>query len=138
VYLALIRKEKSSNYGVEFPDFPGCVTAGRTLDEAIRLAPEALALHVRAMIDDGEAIPVPRVLDEVLRDPDSAGGVPTLVRLAPQSGKAVRVNITLDERLLEQVDRFAKAHGDTRSGLLAKAVEAWMHLPATALSGRRT
>jgi predicted RNase H-like HicB family nuclease len=30
-YIALIRKEPDSDFGVDFPDFPGCVTAGRTL-----------------------------------------------------------------------------------------------------------
>ena len=33
-FVALIRKEDGSDYGVEFPDFPGCVTAGSDLDEA--------------------------------------------------------------------------------------------------------
>ena len=32
-YAALIRKEIGSDFGVEFPDFPGCVAAGNTLDE---------------------------------------------------------------------------------------------------------
>ena len=33
-YIALIHKEDASDYGVSFPDLPGCVTAGATLDEA--------------------------------------------------------------------------------------------------------
>ncbi len=33
-YIALLRKDEGSDYGVEFPDFPGCVTAGKTLEEA--------------------------------------------------------------------------------------------------------
>ena len=37
-YVALIRKDPASDYGVDFPDFPGCVTAGRTLEEARRMA----------------------------------------------------------------------------------------------------
>lgn len=35
-YIALLRKEEDSDFGVSFRDFPGCVTAGRTLDEAQR------------------------------------------------------------------------------------------------------
>jgi predicted RNase H-like HicB family nuclease len=45
-YIALLRKENGSDYGVEFPDFPGCVSAGRTLEEARRAAHEALELHL--------------------------------------------------------------------------------------------
>ena len=41
-YIALIRKDPDSDYGVDFPDFPGCVTAGSTLDEARSMADEAL------------------------------------------------------------------------------------------------
>ncbi len=81
VYLALIRKDRDSDFGVDFPDFPGCVTAGRTLDEAMRLAPQALALHVRGMLEDGEEIPAPSSLDAVLADPTSVRGIPVLVRI---------------------------------------------------------
>ena len=45
-YIAYLHKDRKSDFGVSFPDFPGCVTAGNTLDEARRLAPEALALHI--------------------------------------------------------------------------------------------
>src|SRR5688572_32839008 len=45
-YVALLRKGKKSDYSVSFPDFPGCITAGKTLDEAYRLAAEARAFHI--------------------------------------------------------------------------------------------
>ena len=62
-YIALIHKEPGSDYGVSFPDFPGCVTAGRTLDEAKREAFDALALHIEGMLQDGEALPAPTALE---------------------------------------------------------------------------
>ena len=55
-YIAYLHKDRKSDFGVSFPDFPGCVTAGRTLDEARRMAAEALALHIRGMLDDGGAL----------------------------------------------------------------------------------
>lgn len=48
-YVAYLRKEKGSDYGVEFPDVPGCVTAGHTLEEAKANAAEALAGHVAVL-----------------------------------------------------------------------------------------
>src|SRR5947208_491608 len=33
-YIALARKEHASDFGVDFPDFPGCVTAAQTLERA--------------------------------------------------------------------------------------------------------
>jgi predicted RNase H-like HicB family nuclease len=58
-YIALIHKDADSDFGVSFPDLPGCVTAGATLDEARDMAEEALALHIEGLEQDGEAIPEP-------------------------------------------------------------------------------
>ena len=58
-YIALLHKDPKSDYGVSFPDLPGCITAGRTLDEARAMAVDALALHLQGMIEDGDAIPEP-------------------------------------------------------------------------------
>ncbi len=57
-YVALIHKEPKSDYGVSFPDFPGCVTAGSTVQDAMEMAREALAGHIEVMIEDGLPIPV--------------------------------------------------------------------------------
>jgi predicted RNase H-like HicB family nuclease len=70
-YIAIVHKESSSDYGVSFPDFPGAVTAASSLDKAVELAAEALALHVEGMLAEGEAIPPPSGFDRVqaeLRD----------------------------------------------------------------------
>ena len=48
-YIALIRKEAGSDFGVSFPDLPGCATAGKDLDEALAFAREALALHLKGL-----------------------------------------------------------------------------------------
>ncbi len=64
-YIALLRKEEGSDYGVDFPDFPGCVTAGSTLEEAMRMAVEAIELHT----EDMKALPTPSSLDEIMADP---------------------------------------------------------------------
>jgi predicted RNase H-like HicB family nuclease len=58
-YIALVHKDADSDFGVSFPDLPGCVTAGATLDEARDMAEEALAFHIEGLEQDGEAIPEP-------------------------------------------------------------------------------
>ena len=70
-YIGLIHKEATSDYGVSFPDFPGVVTAGSSLDEARAMAEEALAFHIDGLINDGEAIPEPSDLEDVMADPDN-------------------------------------------------------------------
>ena len=49
-YIAVMHKDRDSDFGISFPDFPGCVTAGGTVDEAKDSAFEALALHIRGML----------------------------------------------------------------------------------------
>src|SRR5260370_7448612 len=81
-YIAYLHKDRKSDFGVSFPDFPGCVTAGKTLDEARRMAVEALSLHIEGMMEDGEAIPEASILDALANDPAMKGAVPFLVNVA--------------------------------------------------------
>lgn len=53
---------------VTFPDLPGCITFGKDEDEAIRMAREAVSLHLYGMEQDGEAIPEPSSLKSLARD----------------------------------------------------------------------
>jgi predicted RNase H-like HicB family nuclease len=69
-YIAYLHKDRDSDFGVSFPDFPGCVTAGRTLEEARRMAVEALTLHIQGMVEDDEVVPAPSNLDALANDPD--------------------------------------------------------------------
>ena len=122
-YIGLIHKEAESDFGVSFPDLPGVVTAGKTLDEARDMAEEALALHVEGLIEDGDAIPEPSSLEAIMSDPDNRSGVAILVSVKNDQPKIVRVNVTLPEDILAQIDRYAEAHGFTRSALLAQAAK---------------
>jgi len=129
-YIGLIHKDADSDYGVSFPDFPGCVTAGVDLDEARALAREALSLHIEGMVEDGEAIPEPSSLETVMSDAENREGVAILVSVKAPSVKAVRVNITLPEDALREIDRYAESHGLTRSGFLASAARRAMRKSA--------
>ena len=68
-YLAFIHTDDSPGFGVSFPDFPGCVTQGKTLDDALRLAREALAFHVEGMVQDGEILPEPLLPEQIEATP---------------------------------------------------------------------
>jgi predicted RNase H-like HicB family nuclease len=122
-YIALIHKDPGSDYGVSFPDLPGCVTAGVDLDDARRMAEEALALHLAGMVEDDEAIPEPSSLEAVMADRENRDAVAILVKAPPTTTKAVRVNMTIPEDELEQIDKFAAEHGYTRSGFLLHAAK---------------
>jgi predicted RNase H-like HicB family nuclease len=118
-YIAYLHKDSKSDFGVSFPDFPGCVTAGKTLEEARRMAEEALALHIGGMAEDGEAIPEPSTIDDVAEDPAMKGAVAFLVSV--DLGKTVRVNITAQESQINAIDRRAGEVGLTRSAYMVQS-----------------
>jgi predicted RNase H-like HicB family nuclease len=120
-YIALLRKEKDSAFGVDFPDFPGCISAGKSLEEAHKRASEALKFHIKGMLEDGDPIPEPNSLDEIMADPSNADAVPFLVTV-PDS-KTKRVNITLPENDLEAIDDYARQHKMSRSAFLLAAAK---------------
>src|SRR5258708_25789878 len=120
-YIAYLHKDGKSDFGVSFPDFPGCVTAGKTLDEASRRAPEALAFHMAGMMEDGEKIPKPSKIDDLVRDPDRQNAVAFLVTPDFNKAKTVRVNVTARENQIELIDRLA-GHADmTRSPYMVQS-----------------
>jgi len=120
-YYPAIIERGEGGFGVFFPDVPGCTSFGQSPEEAARNAEAALQGHLDLTAEHGEQLPVPSDLLALERDPEVEEVARLLVR-ADVGSKAVRVNITLPEDLLLAVDRFAKQHGFTRSGLLAQTV----------------
>ncbi|MDE0101982.1 MAG: type II toxin-antitoxin system HicB family antitoxin [Bryobacterales bacterium] len=123
-YVSFIHLDEAG-YGVSFPDFPGCVSVGDTVDEAVKRGAEALAFHVEGLRYDGEPIPPPRSIDEIKGDPDlddwRRGANFVLIPLLLDRGSSRRVNISLDRGLLEAIDDEAKERRMTRSAFLATA-----------------
>lgn len=123
--IALIHEENGT-FGISFPDFPGCISTGRSLDEAIFKGGQALSFHVEGMVEDGEQIPQLRSVTELRADPEFAGWFEgaTIAAVDVEIPKhVVRVNISIDEGLLERVDRAAEAAGQSRSAYLAEAAK---------------
>ena len=123
-YIAIVHKEAKSDFGVSFPDFPGCITAGKNIDEAKDMAQEALALHVKGMFEDGEQLPDPSNLEEIMGDPDYVNAIAYLVVSVPDAKpRTVRVNVTVPEMTLKQIDAAAKKRGMSRSSFLVHAAQ---------------
>jgi predicted RNase H-like HicB family nuclease len=123
-YIAIVHKETKSDFGVSFPDFPGCITAGKNIDEAKDMAQEALSLHIRGMLEDGEQLPAPSKLEEIMSDPDYVDAIAFFVVSAPDvKPRTVRVNVTVPEMTLKQIDAAAKKRGMSRSSFLVHAAQ---------------
>ena len=119
-YIALIRKGEKPAFQVEFPDFPGCVCSGTTLNDAVFEAKIVLQRHIESMRQHGKSIPDPSELEDVRTRPEAVDTAPVLVEIEP-GRRHKRINITMEEGLLEEVDAVAAAKGTTRSGFLASA-----------------
>lgn len=128
-YMAVIGPSEGGGYGVVFPDFPGCVSVGDTIEETQANAIEALCLHVEGMIEDGEALPEPSPINAPLPDWLDQDDLKDAVRILVPieiGGTVMRVNITMEEGLLARLDRVASVRGLSRSGALSDAARKWM------------
>jgi predicted RNase H-like HicB family nuclease len=121
-YIGLVHKDANSDFGVSFPDFPGAITAASSLDEAIEMAAEALALHVEGMLTEGEAIPNPSSLEQVRGNPDYRDGMPVLVPLKSDAW-AQRLQVTLPAPIVRRIDDYIATWGQSRSSFLAEAAK---------------
>ena len=124
-YMAVIEKELDSDYCIYFPDLPGCVTAGVDQAEALAFAEEALQLHIDSLIEFGDPVPEPTTLavEDIMAEPNTLGVAYVRARLP---GRIRRVNITVDEDLLADIDAAAAARGYNRSGFVAEATRRLM------------
>jgi antitoxin HicB len=70
-YIALIHKDADSCYGISFPDVPGVVTAGGTIDEVMQKAAEVLEFAAEDWSQlTAREWPRARTIDELRADPE--------------------------------------------------------------------
>ena len=110
-YPALIDGKKGA-YGVSFPDLPGVVAMGKTIDEAMAHGEEALRDYAIETGKDGSELTPPSAMEDV--------EVPTGYALVPipmifLSGRSVRANLSLDEGVAAFIDGEARRRGMTRT-----------------------
>jgi predicted RNase H-like HicB family nuclease len=92
-----------SGFGVTFPDVPGVISAGATMEELARMAREALQFHIEGLVEDGEDIPEPTELDlDWVRaqydDPEAAAEGEQWVAIIP-------VPVALDTDVVRAIDQ---------------------------------
>jgi predicted RNase H-like HicB family nuclease len=135
-YPAIIEAGARGTFGVFFPDFPGCVTVGDTIDEAMSNAEEALAAHIGLGLEHGDAIPAPTDIKAVHVDDDIDVVARVLVR-ADLPGESRPLSITLPEGLVARIDRHARTLGYSRSAFLAEGARRLLAADAPAASRTR-
>jgi predicted RNase H-like HicB family nuclease len=104
IFPAVFDPCEEGGYCITFPDLPGVVTEGDTLEESFKMAKEAVTLHIWSMEDDGEPIPGPTPPDKI-EVPE--GGFVSLVEawIPPirdkMANKAVNKMVTLPKWLAD-------------------------------------
>jgi predicted RNase H-like HicB family nuclease len=128
----VIHKDAGSSYGVIVPDLPGCFSGGDTLEEALVSSKEAIICHVQGMLMHGQPIPEKKDIslhkkDELLADGFWAS---VDVDVSKINVENVDINITVPSPILDLIDDIAAQDGESRSGLVARAVleYAWIRV----------
>jgi predicted RNase H-like HicB family nuclease len=121
-YVAVIDGH-SGAYGAWFPDLPGCVAMGKSIDDLLRNAAEAMRDWAEVSLERGERAPEPRKLEALRAASDVAEAIAegALLRSVPlvlTTGKPKKANLSIDEGVLAAIDAEAKRRGLTRSAFV--------------------
>ena len=121
-YIGIIQKE-NKNYGIIFPDFKGCISVGDTVEDVYKNGIEALSLHINGLKEDNENIPEPSTLEEIKKNQGDwynlDNSIIMFIPYIEEQAKTVRINITIEQTLLNKIDSVAK----NRSAFLSQAAE---------------
>ncbi len=83
------------------------------------MADDALSLHIKGMLEDGENIPAPSKLEDIMDDPGYTDAAAILVvSVSEAKPRSVGLNITLIERK-SRVLRIQDVQGQSRNNLLS-------------------
>ncbi|WP_341349679.1 type II toxin-antitoxin system HicB family antitoxin [Clostridium hydrogeniformans] len=97
-----------NGYSIDFPDLPGCISWGDTLENSLKMSKEALELHLWGMEDDNEEIPNPS-LPQNIEVEKGEFIVPIEVYMPPvrdeMRNKAVKKTLTIPYWLDEEAKR---------------------------------
>lgn len=107
-------------HGATIPDFPGCFSAADEWQDLPAMIQEAIELWCEGQ---NVELPKPTALEVLVNSSEYIDGVWLLidVDIAKLETKPLRLNISMPQSLVSQIDIYAKAHGATRSGFLAQA-----------------
>ena len=58
-YRVLLQPDEDGQFVAEVPALPGCISQGKSRDEALRNVKEAIALYLESLQAHGDAVPPP-------------------------------------------------------------------------------
>jgi predicted RNase H-like HicB family nuclease len=122
-YPAVLERGDKGAVGLWFPDFPGCVVAALTQEEAMARAADALEEAMRGCAEREERLPEPTPVQAIEAPPGSQViGIVAVGATPPDPSE--RVNVYLPKSLIERIDRLAAELGMNRSSFFGMAASA--------------
>ena len=112
-YIGLLRPLGARGFQITFPDFPMCIGATGRHSGARRIAQEMLLRHVKAMIKNGEDIPLPATTSQIARMGQNRGGVVISVSLPVSRPSPVqpRAGLPRETNLQDKIDSLFERRG---------------------------
>ena len=120
-YPAVLERGAKATFGVWFPDFPDCVAAGRSQEEAIQKAEIVLARAVDVLSELEKPLPEPTPFDAIALPKGSHFVAFFVVGVEPPD-PSERVNIYLPKSIIARADKRAAELGMSRSSFFGFAV----------------
>ena len=125
IYPVKIKVTVTNGFEATLPDMPGVKIIKDTIDEAVNNLSEAIAEHLAILVEYGEQVPEASPLTNLLGNMQEQGVIWLAHEfdITPYLGKSHKINVTLPELLIKQIDdRVAKSeHFNSRSGFIAQA-----------------
>jgi predicted RNase H-like HicB family nuclease len=121
LYPAVLERGSKATFAAWFPDFPGCVAAGKSQEEAIEKAENALAKAVDLLFEQGRSLPQPTPIERIVL-PKGCNFLAYFIVGVDPPDPSERVNVYLPKSLIGRVDRRAADLGMSRSSFFGFAV----------------
>jgi Uncharacterized conserved protein len=102
-YPLIIHNE--DGYWGEFPDVDGCNAQGKTLEEILKDASEALDLHLLSMLIDGEKLPKPTYPKDIKTDKNSFVTIISVDLDIKKKDTAIKKTLTIPKWLNERAEK---------------------------------
>ncbi|GAA6204295.1 MULTISPECIES: type II toxin-antitoxin system HicB family antitoxin [Thalassotalea] len=121
--IALKKIIGSEHYKVSVPDLPGCECHATTIDQALIDIEKSMASHFSILAEYGESIPHASTIEKHQESINQVIWCLVDIDITPYLGKSHKINVTLPELLIKQIDdRVSKSEAHkTRSGFIASA-----------------
>jgi len=129
--IVFVYDDKKSNYQVSVPDLPGCAITEKTIDVGMEEITKSIKSHLAILAEYGEKVPNAKALEShrqnyILENPHTfsqAFWAIVSIDITPYLGKSHKINVTLPELLIAQIDDKVSKSADykTRSGFIASA-----------------